>query len=145
MLLRRSPTALNEYVTPKRSNTDGAQLANDAIVGNYLSDHSRPHRSAMLFPTRMQVNGNDQLVARRFPGTGCHDGFVGFIARFVVPISEHFKPKAAQVFVEDLVPFSEQFSESSSMSSARSKNNSESDALRRRARAPDKPAAISAI
>src|SRR5438445_11115456 len=85
MLLRRSPTALNEYVTPKRSNTDGAQLANDAIVGNYLSDHSRPHRSAMLFPTRTQVNGNDQLVARRFPGTGCHDGFVGLIARFVVP------------------------------------------------------------
>ncbi len=49
------------------------------------------------------------------------------------------------VFVEDLVPFSEQVSESSGMSSAGRKNNSESDGLRRRARAPDKPAAISAV
>ena len=44
-----------------------------------------------------------------------------------------------------LVPFSEQFTESSSMSSAERKNDPHSDERRRRARVANKPAAISAV
>jgi len=53
----------------------------------------------MLFPTRTQVNGNDQLVARRFPGTGCHDGFVSLIGEELLHFFSLSRNKLLHLFL----------------------------------------------
>jgi len=106
-------------------------------------------RIHLIFGTRGVKDGDKQEITgrKRLPPNPQFSSSFGAAsgARFMVPISEHFKRRLRRSSLKTLVPFSEQFSESSSTSSARRKNNSESDELRRRARAPDKPAAISAV